>query len=406
MRVLRTPGFAALLAGQAVNEIGNWVGLIAIWGFAAYRFDAGAGDLAVLMVVMSLPGTLLGPLLGVVIDRLGPRRSLLLANTLGCLTALALTQAGSYTQVILIALPLGLIESLAAAALDAMPPRLVGDDDLVSANALRGTADDLAVIVGPLVAAGVNLKWGIQGAFVADAATFAIAGVVALRLRVGDADADDSAEVEDPATVWSELCEGFSLARRTQALRWALAVAAATFLLWSVFAILEPLYFRDVLGLSDTWFAVSQSVFGAGLVSAGLAVTAMGERLARPRYLALALAFSGVTAAVYTGTGSVTVAFVAVFLWGVDVAFFLAPLKTLLQRHSPMRAHGRILSFNQSLECAASVVATPLAAAAVVATSVSVVGVGGGAAAMVAGLVALRTAPTARPSESVEVTSV
>ena len=46
VRVLRVPGFRLLLAGQAVNAIGNWVALIAIWGFAAFRFDAGAGDLA------------------------------------------------------------------------------------------------------------------------------------------------------------------------------------------------------------------------------------------------------------------------------------------------------------------------------------------------------------------------
>ncbi len=72
VRVLRVPGFLPLLAGQAVNAIGNWVALIAIWGFAAFRFDAGAGDLALLFVVLAVPGAFLGPLLGVPIDRLGP----------------------------------------------------------------------------------------------------------------------------------------------------------------------------------------------------------------------------------------------------------------------------------------------------------------------------------------------
>src|ERR1044072_4761775 len=76
MRVLRVRGFALLLLGQAISESGNAIAVIAIWGFASFQFDVGPGDLALLFVVLSVPGALLGPLLGVPIDRLGPRRTL------------------------------------------------------------------------------------------------------------------------------------------------------------------------------------------------------------------------------------------------------------------------------------------------------------------------------------------
>src|SRR5215470_16542289 len=133
--VLRVRGFALLLGGEAVNATGNWVATIAIWGFAAFRFDVGPAELALLFVVLSVPGALLGPLVGVPIDRLGPRRTLVIANLLGVVDALALTRADSYTTIILLALPLGLIEAMAAASLDAVPPRLVHDEQLVTANA-------------------------------------------------------------------------------------------------------------------------------------------------------------------------------------------------------------------------------------------------------------------------------
>src|ERR1700704_3227303 len=113
MSVLRTRGFPLLLAGEVVNATGNWIAIIAIWGFASFKFDAGASDLALLFVVLSLPGAVLGPLLGVPIDRLGPKRTLFIANLLGVADAIALTQAKSYLQVVLLALPLGLIEAMA-----------------------------------------------------------------------------------------------------------------------------------------------------------------------------------------------------------------------------------------------------------------------------------------------------
>ncbi|MDP9404833.1 MAG: MFS transporter, partial [Actinomycetota bacterium] len=386
MRVLRVPGFGPLLAGEAVNAIGNWVALIAIWGFAAFRFDAGAGDLALLFVVLALPGALLGPVLGVAIDRLGPRRTLILANALGFLDALAMTQAGSYGTVILLALPLGLIEALASASLDSLPPRLVPDEDLVTANALLGGAQDLAIIVGPAVAALVNVQWGLAGAFAADAATFLVGLVVALPLTVGPA--ADAA----PQSTWRALREGLGLARRTAGLRWTLGVAGVTYLLWALFGVLEPLYVRDVLDESDTVFALLQTVFGVGLVGAGLALAAVGERIARPRYVAMATVVSGATAALYLGTGSLPVAYLGVFLWGIDVAFFYVPAKTLLQRHSPTTAHGRVLSLNQSLEPLASLFIAPVAAVLVGVVGVQRLGVAGGAVAAVAGVVALRLA--------------
>ena len=385
------PGFAPLLAGQAVNAVGNWVAVIAIWGFAAFEFDADAGDLAMLFVVLSVPGALLGPVLGVPIDRLGPRRTLILANALGFLDALALTQAGSYRTVVLLALPLGLIEALAAASLDALPPRMVPDDQLVRANALLGGSQDLAIVLGPLVAAAVNARWGLAGAFLADAATFLVGIAVAWPLRVGPAD-------DGPAQpTWQSLREGLRLARRTPGLRWTFGVVGMTYLLWSMFGVMEPLYVRDVLERSDNFFAFLQAVFGAGLVAAGLLLAGIGDRVARPRYVALATLLSGATAALYLGTRVPAVAFVAVFLWGIDVAFFYVPAKTLLQRYTPTAAHGRILSLNQSLEPLASLAVAPLAAVAVDAIGVQQLGVAGGVLAGVGGLVALRRAARLGP---------
>jgi predicted MFS family arabinose efflux permease len=393
-----------LLAGQAVNATGDWVAIIAVWGFAAFRFDAGAADLAVLFVVLSVPAAVLGPLLGVPIDRLGPKRTLVLANGLGFLAALGLTQAHSYEAVILLALPLGLIEPLGTASLDALPPRMVDDENLVQANALLGGAQDLAIVIGPALAALVNASWGLSGAFLLDAATFLAGACVALPLKVAHVPR------AAPQSAWKELRQGLSLVRRTQGLRWTLGVATVTFTLWGLFAVLEPLYVRDVLGRSDTVFAVLQTVFGIGLVGAGLALARLGDRMARPRYVAVATVVSGATAAIYLSTESLVIAFIGVFLWGIDVAFFYVPAKTLLQRYAPAAAHGRILSINQSLEAVGALIATPVAAAAAGALGVQVLGVAGGAAAAVAGIVALRLArrlgPAPPPDELVTLSGI
>ncbi|MFA5885021.1 MAG: MFS transporter [Acidimicrobiia bacterium] len=385
-RVLGVRGFPMLLAGETINATGSWVAVIAIWGFAAFKFDAGPGDLALLFVVLSVPGALLGPLLGVPIDRFGPKRMLVVANLLGMVDAIALTRAHSYLSIILLALPLGLIEALAAASLDSIPPRLMDDEHLVTANAFLGGAQDLAIIAGPVLAAVVNAHWGLTGAFLVDAGTFLVGALVAMGLRVPPA----LASAEEAESPWREVRAGLTLVRRSDGLRWTLGVVGSVYLLWALFGLLEPLYVRDVLGESDTVFALLQTVYGIGLVGAGLALAAIGDRVARPRYVAFAIVASGATAALYVGTQSLIVAGVGVFLWGADVAFFYVPAKTLLQRYAPMEFHGRVLSLNQSLEPAAGMIVTPLGAFALGVVGVQLLGVLGGAVAAIGGLVALR----------------
>jgi hypothetical protein len=103
-----------------------------------------------------------------------------------------------------------------------------------------------------------------------------------------------------------------------------------------------------------------QVAFGIGLVATGLLLPRLGERVVTPASLAASVMLSGLTAALYVGTSIPAFAFAGVFLWGVDVAFFAAPSRTLLQRYAPMEAHGRVLALNRSLHSWSDLVALPV----------------------------------------------
>ena len=76
------------------------------------------------------------------------------------------------------------------------------------------------------------------------------------------------------------------------------------------------------------------------------------------------------------------------------MAFFYAPAKTLLQRYTPVAAHGRIMSINQSLEPLADMALTPLAAVALIRGDVRLLGVGAGVLLAGIGVVALLASPS------------
>jgi predicted MFS family arabinose efflux permease len=394
MRLLRQRRLALLFAGSALNAIGSWATLIALWGFAAYRFHAAPGQVALLGLAWSVPGAVLSPLAGAPIDRLGPRTVMIASNILGVVTALAMTVAGSFTALALLAVLAGAVEAFGRPAATSLPPRLVDDADLLTANSLLGVAEQSAIVFGPLAGA-LAISWGgIRAAFLFDAATFVVGALTVLPLRLRPAVGGYR-----QAGLRRELLDGWRLACRLVEVRRTLLLSAAVFCSWGAFFVLEPLYVRDVLHRSPSTLGLLQTVFGVGLIGTTMLLPRIGDRVASVRMLALAVGVSGVAATVYVGTRSLAVAMVGVFLWGVDVAFFMPPMQTVLQRATPAGAHGRVMSLASSVDGFGQLVAIPLAGLAVGVAGVSGTGALVGGLALAAGVVGLVVTGRDRPRQ-------
>ncbi|HZQ28954.1 MAG TPA: MFS transporter [Acidimicrobiales bacterium] len=387
MHLFRSRRFALLFVGQAVNGIGSWAALIAMWGFAAYRFDSDASGIALLALCWSAPSVVLGPLAGVPIDRIGPRRVLILAYLGLAAAAVAMSTARSFRELTLFAVLYGVGKAFATPAADALPPRIVEPGDLLTANALLGAASESAIVFGPLVAAAAIAVAGLRAAFLVDAATYLVGVAVVVPLLLSPL------APRPRERLHRELGEGLALAARQPLLRYVLTLSTAVFLTWAAFLVVEPLYVRDVLHRPPSQFALFQVAFGVGLVLTGLLLPRLGERAVGPRSLAAAVLLSGLTAGLYIGTHSVVFAYAGIFLWGVDVAFFGAPSRTLLQRGAPLYAHGRVLALYRTMHSVADVVALPLTGLFVGAVGVQKAGLTVALVASVAGVVGLLAAP-------------
>jgi len=337
-----SPRVVGFLLAEALSAIGSWSTMVAIWGYAAYTYDATAADISFFGLAFSLPPVLLGPLTGAVIDRIGPKAALAVAKVIGVAASLALLGATDFRTLALLSALHGVAATFSHPALQAMPPRIVHDDHLARTNALVSLTDELAIVLGP-AAAGISIAaFGFRGAFVFDAVTYALGLAVLPLVRVRRARAE--AGVDAPTARFRDALMGWRLVARSGALRRVMACTFAVHVLYGMALLVEPLYVRDVLGRSQDVFAALQTAFGVFLVLGGIAAARLGNRLASFGWVALGVGCSGLAAIVYLGTPVVVVAFVGVALWGVATATIGGPSRTLLQRNSPETAHGRVLA--------------------------------------------------------------
>ena len=343
--LLRDRRFLALTAGHALNGIGSWAGLIAIWGFAAYHFDLGSTQLGLLAAAWGVPPVLLAPLAGVVIDRVGARRVAVTADLCNAAVALAMMTADSFTGLLVLAALHGVGKAFSAPAYSTLPSQVVERDQLFAANALFSAAADLALVIGPLVAAGVIAAAGPAVAFAVDAATYVLAAAATLPLRPR---ARGRAEDGARASTRADLSELVRVVRDPR-VRPLYLLGFALWLSFGTFIVLEPVFVRDVLRQPVTTFALLQTAFGVGLVVTGLALPLVRRHLESILAMSVVMTAAGVAAMSYAGAMVVAVAFAGSLLWGACVALFSAPTRTLLMQHTPEETHGRVLGAWQSV---------------------------------------------------------
>ena len=60
----REPRIVAFLAAETLSAVGSWATMIAIWGYAAFEFDASASEVAIFGLAFGIPGMVLGPVAG------------------------------------------------------------------------------------------------------------------------------------------------------------------------------------------------------------------------------------------------------------------------------------------------------------------------------------------------------
>jgi MFS family permease len=388
----RDARFGLLVAGEAVNSIGGWASAIVLWGFAAYRFNASPYAVSLTIVCWAAPPAVLSPLLGVWVDRIGPRKALVAAYVAAAGAALGMAAAGSLAVLDIAAAGYGATRALAGPAAGALPPRIVAGDDLLAANALLGAASSAGAVAGPLMASAALALSGFPAAFILDAASYLIGAAVVLPLPLRPTPPPKQAG-------WRrELTDGIVLVGRHRGLRLIVAISAAVTFTAAAYLVVEPLYARHVLHRPPSQFALFEAAAGIGAILAGLVIPRFKARLTGRRVLGASGACYGLAAALFTGTTLVPVAYAGAFAWGVTGAVFGTVTLTTLQQAAPVEAHGRIMGVTTAVQSWVETIGLPLGG-----VTLAVLGIRAGALALAAvallgGLICMGIAAT-HPAE-------
>ncbi len=181
--------FRRLWYGQIVSQLGDWLVSIALYTML-FNLTGSGQAVGLLLVAEFLPGALIGPFAGVVVDRL-PRKLVMISADIGrALIVLLLLLVDGPDLIWLIYTAVALKVALAAffePARSAIIPSLCRREELVAANAISSVTWSVMLAVGAAIGGLVAGTLGVQVAFIVNALTYLISGVLIATIRGGDA---------------------------------------------------------------------------------------------------------------------------------------------------------------------------------------------------------------------------
>ena len=315
---------------------------IGVVGTLTYALDGGVGDNALGVALLNLTlivGSFVG---GPLLDRMGPRRYFALVVAALVLAAVAFQPlSGSACSVFAGAAILGTAMGMADLVAKSFPAYLTGDlDELKRINSAVYTVSNVAVVVGPLLGGTLAAALSTSSVFLLLGICALVSVVPALGFRpVRSATAPNDAEEASPG-----LGRGFRTVFSTPALALLFWSCFLAFFGYGAFDPLESLYYRDVLNVGVEWMGWLSSAAGVGGVVGSLLAMRLPARHANMRTLLVILASQGISCVAYVGTPWVAVACAGQALLGVAFGMLMPLHATLVQRHAPLSALGRVNS--------------------------------------------------------------
>jgi hypothetical protein len=325
LRALRVPAFARLAVTYTLDELADWMAMIALAVVVYDRTGSALAPTALMVANRFAPG-LVVPALAARLDRWPAGRLLAAVYALGAVALAglaALTAAFWLPGVLALTFVVGVLAAVGRTVTRATTPAVLGPAGLLAeGNAVLNTGFAAMVATGPLLAGGLVAVFA-PAPIVAIAAAIFLAQAVAI--------APIAVEREPAEGGWRALArEGVAYVRSRPRLRLLLAGQFVLLLLLSMAVPVEVVLAKEDLGAGDVGYGALAASWGLGMLCGGPLFTRLRARPVLP----VAAAMNGLQALGYLGMATaptIALCCAAAFVGGVGNGAGWTALTTAVQ---------------------------------------------------------------------------
>jgi MFS family permease len=345
---LRRPDFRRLALSYAVNELGDWLGIVALSVLVFEQTDSALATALLFLGTGFLPA-LLTPVVVARLERPPPRFVLpaIYAGEAAAFGALALL-AGHFSlaAVVVVATVDGALALTARSLTRAVSATMLEPaGELRAGNAILNVAFTGGAAVGPAIAGVVVAAFDAQTALLLDAASFyAIAWILLGARQLPHAE-------PEPGQLREQVRAGLVYIRGHAILRRLLAAQTVALVFFAAVIPIEVIYAKETLAAGDTGYGLMLGSWGGGMVL-GSVVFATLRRAPLPLLLFFSTLAIGAGYLGMAGAATLVVACAAAALGGAGNGVQWVAVISAVQELTMQTMQARVIGVLESLGAA------------------------------------------------------
>ena len=360
--VLGIASFRRLWTALSLSSFGDWLGLLALTALAPRLASEGyaAANLAVagVFILRLAPAIVVGPIAGVVADRLDRRWTMVLCDLARFGLFLSIPIVGTLWWLFVATFLIEVASLLWIPAKEATVPNLVPRERLEAANQLSLFTTYGSAPVAAAVFAGLALLSGVLDnplpaieradlALYVNAATFLVSAVTILRLVDIPKRVPDPAHADRPG-LWATLIEGWRYVGKTPLVRGLVVGMLGAFAAGGAVIGLARTFVTD-LGAGDPGYGLLFGTVFLGLAGGMFLGPRLLPDFSRRRLFGLSIGVSGLALAVLALIPNMVVAVLVTLVIGAFAGVAWVTGYTLLGLEVADEVRGRTFAFVQTM---------------------------------------------------------
>lgn len=346
LRALRSRNYRLFVGGQSISLVGTWMQQVAM-SWLVYRLTGSAFLLGVVGFTSQIPTFLLAPVAGVLADRWNRRRLLIVTQALAMfqaalLAAAVLSGVVQVWHIVVLSLLLGVVNAFDIPIRQSFVVEMVSDrEDLGNAIALNSSMVNGARLIGPTIAGLMVASFGEGVCFVLNSASYLAVLVALAAMRLAPA----PQQQKQRRHVLHELREGFNYAFGFGPIRSILLLIALVSLTGMPYAVLVPVFAKEVLHGGVHTFGFLMTASGCGAFAGTVYLASRKSVLGLGRLIVLAAVLFAAGVAAFAVSKTVPLSLLSLVVAGFGAITMVASCNTILQTIVEEDKRGRVMSF-------------------------------------------------------------
>jgi len=341
------PEFRTVWLAQFVSIFGDFLALFGIISFITFRLHGNAIQVTTVTVAYILPLAIFGPPMGVLVDHLDTRKTMIASDLIRGALVLLLLVVHDVRQIAAVMFAISVVSCLFMPAQSVTVRTIVPKDRLLHATAALSQAFYLIRIASPIVAGAIVAAFSERATFIIDAVSFVLSALLISRLKFSRPPREGADK--SLRGLSRDFVEGNRFIFTHPGLSFVfIAMAVAMFVL-SSFSPLISIFVRDQLHAGAMLFGVVSGMVGVGLILGTSLITKIVGKRPQPGVVLVGLLITGVATSVLGVSYYGWEAAVSMFLLGFAVSLVLIPAQTMSQQETPIEMAGRVSSTFMSM---------------------------------------------------------